>query len=213
LVIARKNTQYFTLSEKDEILESLGLEQARNPAGSVLQDKFVDRESGAAWGEWPSAEAPPERGISKREFLEAVKELGQSKSLDERSDVLRRTEQGFLRQWLFGRKKESDCKLCGRVMPVDLLVAAHVKKRASCTIEEKRDYARNVMALCKLGCDDLFERGYIIVVKGVVAAGQNMSLTSAVSDYINSVEGRICEHWNAETADYFKWHRQQWEPT
>ena len=148
------------------------------------------------------------------EFQAAVKELEleQGTVLDEEANILRRTEQGFLRNWLFGRRKIEKCGICGREMPVDLLVTAHVKRRAACTLDEKMDYKKNVMPMCKLGCDDLFEKGYITVSKdGTIMAGKSLTQTEAVRSYINSIEGCRCDHWNSESSEYFKWHRQESE--
>ncbi|WBP92091.1 hypothetical protein [Kitasatospora cathayae] len=53
--------------------------------------------------------------------------------------------------------------LCGRALPATLLTAAHIKKHAVCTDDEKRDFANIAMLACSLGCDSLYERGYITV--------------------------------------------------
>ena len=48
------------------------------------------------------------------------------------------------------------------------LVAAHIKKRAACSLEEKKDYKSIVMPMCSFGCDYLYERGYIAVSDGKI---------------------------------------------
>lgn len=48
---------------------------------------------------------------------------------------------------------------------MELLVAAHIKPRAKCSNQERRDWA-NIVPMCLLGCDALFERGRVAVVKG-----------------------------------------------
>src|SRR5262245_46109236 len=65
-----------------------------------------------------------------------------------------------------GHDGTGTCALCGRTYPVAFLVAAHVKQRASCSEEERRDWAHVVMPLCKFGCDDLYEHGYVSVEPG-----------------------------------------------
>jgi len=77
-----------------------------------------------------------------------------------------RLEQGILRAYVLGGQDSSECALCGETFPVDLLVAAHIKRRASCSDAERRNYESNLMAVCAFGCDDLFERGYIAVRAG-----------------------------------------------
>jgi len=88
-------------------------------------------------------------------------ELGR---LDEERIGLVRKEQAILRQRLFGVRDFDTCFLCGEELPVELLVAAHIKPRAKCSDAERRDPA-NVVPMCLLGCDALFERGHVAVVK------------------------------------------------
>jgi hypothetical protein len=49
-----------------------------------------------------------------------------------------RNEQGILRAFLFGKKLMDSCDLCGRQFPVGFLVAAHIKRRDSCTDDERK---------------------------------------------------------------------------
>jgi hypothetical protein len=49
------------------------------------------------------------------------------------------------------------------VFPVDLLVAAHIKRRSLCSETERRDLHNVAMLACKFGCDALFEEGYWLV--------------------------------------------------
>jgi BRCT domain type II-containing protein len=71
---------------------------------------------------------------TERQFKQAAKISG---SLDREQSALGRVEQGFLRQMLFGNAGQADCSLCGRRLPVELLVAAHVKLRSECTRRER----------------------------------------------------------------------------
>jgi hypothetical protein len=148
-------------------------------------------------------------GVSERQFDHAARELG---LLDRKVEVLVRTEQGFLRRVLFGSELRGQCIICGRVFPVGLLVAAHIKQRAECSEAERADYRRNVVPMCVLGCDDLFERGYIAVVRGTIVVNEmlNAQATPAVQEYLRAVKGRGCAHWN-KAEPYFEWHRQQHE--
>jgi len=57
-----------------------------------------------------------------------------------------RTEQAFLRNYLFKGKKKGICGLCGREFPVKFLTAAHIKKRARCDAVERLDYQHIVIS-------------------------------------------------------------------
>jgi hypothetical protein len=41
-------------------------------------------------------------------------------------------------------------------VPRDLAVAAHIKRRADCSEEERPDVQNIAMVSCRLGCDALF---------------------------------------------------------
>lgn len=126
--------------------------------------------------------------------------------MDSRAEVNRRCEQALLRKLYFGNRNDGSCALCGRVFPVELLVAAHIKKRADCSDEENRDASNNIIPACRFGCDELFERGYILGIGGVLfKRTQVKSLTQAVDSYIESVEGRPVQDWDRR-AKYFEWH-------
>ncbi len=140
------------------------------------------------------------------QYRQAARELDASRQLDKRRETLVRTEQAFLRGNLFGNKSQADCGICGRRFPVNLLIAAHVKKRAKCPVEEKLDIRNNVIPMCKFGCDDLFERGYIAVVEGKVEARPKASVTAPVAEYVQKIAGRACEYWHQGSAKYFEWH-------
>jgi hypothetical protein len=117
-----------------------------------------------------------------------------------------RTEQQQLRRLLFGGNEVARCVLCGSEYPVGLLVAAHVKRRSACTQAERDDWRHNVVPMCLLGCDALFERGYLIVDDGRVALGPAAVANPAVRDRLGPMADRPCPHWSAESAAYFGWH-------
>lgn len=60
------------------------------------------------------------------------------------------------------------CGICNKEYPINLLITAHIKKQTHCTFEEKLDYKNIVMPMCKMGCDDLYEKGYIFIRDGKV---------------------------------------------
>jgi hypothetical protein len=119
-----------------------------------------------------------------------------------------RAEQPILRKYLFGNKKISNCDLCGKELPVSILVAAHIKKRASCTDSERKDL-NIVMSACKLGCDELFEKGYISVSDdGNIQETINLKdSTLPLRNYVSDLSGKKCRIFNLNNKKYFDWHR------
>jgi hypothetical protein len=120
-----------------------------------------------------------------------------------------RREQRKLRAVLLGGASTAECSLCGRSLPVDCIRTAHVKKRSQCSEQERRDL-ENIMRACTLGCDHLFELGYIYVggdgtVHSVPQAGSSAALSAALA----SLDGRICTAHTASSGKYFAWHRGQ----
>jgi len=115
-----------------------------------------------------------------------------------------------LRKALFGDQAKATCGICGEVYPVELLVAAHIKRRADCSEDERRDYASNVMPMCAMGCDALYEKGYIAVVNGRTAAlpSKDGVATPRVADHLNRVKDRACPKW-AVGRRYFEWHARE----
>ncbi len=101
--------------------------------------------------------SPPSR-ITVEEYQAALEGLQGVDSLDREVRALSRVEQAYLRQLLFP-EPTGRCAICGKELPTDLLVAGHIKKRSACSPEEKRDAKNIVMPVCRLGCDELFERG------------------------------------------------------
>lgn len=148
-------------------------------------------------------------GVARQrdEYAEIESALDALGELDARREVLVRREQELLRQTLIGAEGEGTCILCGRDLPVTLLVAAHIKPRSRCTDAERRDFSNNVAAMCLLGCDALFERGFIIVSAGKVAEGPRLrSAGAAARAAADELLGKPCRFWSAGSAPYFDWH-------
>ncbi|MFB6804653.1 HNH endonuclease [Peribacillus butanolivorans] len=143
--------------------------------------------------------------VSEEEYKESILELDTSKPLDTKNVTYRRTEQAFLRKYLFANKKLGTCGVCIKEMPVEFLVAAHIKKRSECTDDEKVDYRNIVMPMCKFGCDDLYEKGFITVQNGLVVSLKSVS-SIHVENYINSISGNRCVYWNCNSENFFNWH-------
>jgi hypothetical protein len=116
-----------------------------------------------------------------------------------------RTEQAALRRYLLGNQKKGRCLFCGRIMDAELLVAAHIKKRARCTDAERRDLENIVMLNCRFGCDELYGRGYLAVSKTKQTETSEVLDDEVAIDYIQ-------QHINDEVEakkgqmPYFKWH-------
>ncbi|NOR56494.1 MAG: HNH endonuclease [Sulfurovum sp.] len=145
---------------------------------------------------------------SKEEYVEIVDKQFKG-SLDSQSKGVSRKEQGYLRNKLFGKKHTAQCALCHNEIPVKMLVAGHIKKRSKCTREEKLDAENIVMSICKFGCDDLFEKGYVLIDENgkIYSSGESI-VTPFVEVYINNLVEKKCLKHNSETETYFKWHRE-----
>ncbi|MBB2900488.1 hypothetical protein FHR75_001276 [Kineococcus radiotolerans] len=119
-----------------------------------------------------------------------------------------RLEQGLLRHWLLP-DASGVCALCGRDFPAQLLIAAHIKKRAACTNQERMNMPAIAMLACKLGCDSLFEAGHISVdANGSVIVSSLAHEPGAAGEYLKSFAGKSSPAWNADRATYFEWHRK-----
>jgi hypothetical protein len=144
--------------------------------------------------------------VSRKEFEEAVRDFPEE--LDQQVRGMLRVEQGYLRRRLFSTRPTGICALCGCELPVDLLVAAHIKKRSACTHDERLDVDHVVMAACRLGCDELFERGYIAVnPEGfIIASVPSHVVTHALKEAVTRVAGQTCLAFGEPTKGYFAWH-------
>ncbi len=145
--------------------------------------------------------------VSEEDFEDAIDVLDNSESLDVERKSKARKEQAFLRRYLFKNKKESTCAICNKEYPVEFLVAAHIKKRSHCTHEERLDYKNIVIPMCKFGCDELFEKGYLAVLNGKVKPLKRIK-NSIIESYINEIVANECSHCREENEVYFNWHTE-----
>jgi hypothetical protein len=121
----------------------------------------------------------------------------------------RRAEQGLLRIILLANRNTECCAICGKTLPVDLLFIGHIRKRHSCSDEQKKDL-NNVMPVCLLGCDRLFEEGYIHVdASGVVRAPLSPTLSPELLAHLKELDGKRCHAHNQASAAFFAWHRER----
>jgi hypothetical protein len=114
----------------------------------------------------------------------------------------RRREQSVLRATLgLVGGRPGQCGLCAQDLPADLLVAAHIKPRSACSTIERVDAPWVVMPACLIGCDALFELGYL----GVGELGA--LIPAADCPIAISLDGPA-PAWCREREPYFAWHRR-----
>jgi hypothetical protein len=143
--------------------------------------------------------------VDETSFDDIVDHLETLTETDSETKSYRRLEQGYLKSQLFGKKTIGTCGMCQHDFPVSLLVAAHIKKRSICTLEERKDrYV--VMPMCKFGCDDLFEKGFIAVQEGKVISLNKQLLSPIVTKTLERLVGSTCSYYNNRTAKYFQAH-------
>ena len=134
-----------------------------------------------------------------------ITEFG-DKDLDKESTSTARLEQSALRRILLDSKLQAKCCICGEFYPANLLVAAHIKKRSACSNSEKMDVPNVAALMCKFGCDDLYEKGYIGVKDGTVVRIYSTVTTDSTDVYLRKIVGKQCLKWSHSTEEYFKWH-------
>ena len=124
-------------------------------------------------------------------------------------DAVRRLEQGLLRRTLLPGTV-GECALCGDELPVQFLVAAHIKKRSSCTPAERLDIRAIAMPACKFGCDALYETGFIGVdTSGAIAVSNLAPVSGAAGEQLRRYVGRrVAQSLWAASNSYFNWHWQ-----
>lgn len=150
---------------------------------------------------------------SSKQFKEkAALVLSQLSTTDSKPrTVTSRTEQIWLRVNLFGNLKEAKCAICKKYRPVNLMVAGHIKPRYKCTIQERLDI-NIVMPVCKIGCDDLYEKGYVLVSnEGYIIRNNDIPATFELDQFISEIEGLKCDFHNTYTKNYFEYKKNMIE--
>lgn len=128
--------------------------------------------------------------------------------LDRSRVTNQRLEQGKLRQIHLGVSEVTACSICGSCLPVSLLVVGHIKQRARCSPTEKRDLENIAMPICLLGCDALYEGGFITVSpQGRVAVASHSVGSPELSRILARLSRRKCLAYSSATEPYFAWHR------
>ena len=114
-----------------------------------------------------------------------------------------RIEQAYLRAYLYGGLEEKECAFCKKKIPVQLMVAAHIKPRKNCSHDERVDL-NIVIPACKLGCDELYEQGYILVNKqGFIKKNKKKKNNVEFDKLMDKYDGQKCTHFNSNTKKYF----------
>lgn len=125
--------------------------------------------------------------------------------LDAGTAATRRVEQSFLRRVLLGGRPGAPCAFCSLLLPADLLVAAHVKRRADLTREERLDFRACAVLACALGCDALYEAGYIAVgADGLVVTARTPP--GPLADRLAALDGLVCGGHDDRRAGHFREH-------
>lgn len=142
---------------------------------------------------------PSDRYLEFKARLQKLIGLGTDVSIES----TRRREQGILQEWLFSDNTIQDCAICGRTYSVKALVAAHKKKRASCTEQERVD-PHIVMPLCVFGCDFIYENRLITIQNGKVCRGEISEENSFDNKTALELIGRnVANKWLVGNNNYF----------
>jgi hypothetical protein len=149
-----------------------------------------------------------EVSAKENNLLKSLSKAIEDLDLDPDSLTKRRAEQSLLRAFLLNSREHAPCILCGRDLPENMLVAAHIKKRSKCSTEEKLDFGNVAALMCKLGCDDLFEKKYVYVSNGRLVGNFDATLTDSLRDAIKDLEGNTVSNWSS-SEKYYIWHAKQ----
>ena len=115
--------------------------------------------------------------------------------------------QGLMDQLLFGRRRELDCALCHKKLPISLLQATFIKPRSQCHSDEILD-SNNLLPLCKLGCYQLFVQGFLVVDdKGFINKNRQVHAPQDLRICLNRISGGKCLSFNDSSAGYFRQRR------
>lgn len=139
-------------------------------------------------------------------------QTGSIEETDAQTIATIRREQAELRRHLLNGRTAESCAICGEVLPTGLLIAGHIKPRNMCTEEERRDFKAVAMLVCALGCDTLFEQGYIVVDQnGRVRRGRPAD-TKDLERAVDLLIGKVCTAHNDLTGANFQARRTMVQP-
>lgn len=125
---------------------------------------------------------------------------------DKTAEVTVRREQAYLRRTLLKKRKNAPCAFCGEIFSRELLIAAHIKRRSNCSNEERSDIWNVAVLACAMGCDSLFEKGFVGVSSGKYCVCSNIHLPGKVNTHLKGLDGKTCKVWTEKSKKYFAWH-------
>lgn len=65
------------------------------------------------------------------------------------------------------------------------------------------------MPVCKLGCDDFFEKGYVVVdMEGFVRVTGTKQLSTDLQLALAELEGKVCTYFGPSTKEFFSFKLQ-----
>ena len=130
--------------------------------------------------------------------------------LDRKVAAKSRAEQALLRNVIIPGR-DGKCALCGRIFPREYLRAAHIKPRARCSDEERRDLENVAMAACVFGCDVLYENGLVTLsLSGEVIISGRVKALGPVGTYAEMfLTGRRTHMVMEKRAKYVAWHNKE----
>ena len=121
----------------------------------------------------------------------------------------KREEHYYARKLLFFEKNEDKCACCHNMLPIDLLVCAHIKKRSECSDFERKDIENIVFPMCSFGCDKLYESGYIYVDRGIIKIRDiNRIKQEDLKLKLLKIKGNKCLSYNDNNSIYFNYHKK-----
>jgi hypothetical protein len=195
----------------DEAWEALRLSASGKGAARppVNEDSFMERLLSESLKEWEQELARAGKGADAPgdpEDPADAANLDLPPVTDRPAYVLARTEQKALRRRKLAGKSEVSCDLCQLLLPKRLVHTAHIKRRSVSSHEERGDL-NNVMFACVLGCDSLFEHGYVYVAAdGSIHPAEQSAGNPALETAVARLGDTCTAHTDA-SADYFAWHR------
>lgn len=137
--------------------------------------------------------------LVRRSLLESLARL---EATDGTTTATYRREQATLARLLFGNAAEGCCALCGRLFGTGALIAAHKKKRSTCSEAERRD-PNIVMPLCVFGCDHLYETRQVRIQDGVVVTGRAPGGQTEETAIAHLLGRHLDPRWLQGPASYF----------
>jgi hypothetical protein len=128
-------------------------------------------------------------------------------STDALTVALRRLEQHQLRGKLLQGEAVGCCRLCGIELPAALLIASHIKPRNLCSHKE-RMHPNVATLMCVLGCDSLYEHGYLRVRDDGAIYRINTNGGEDLKSYMKRYEGRYLVFSSETEREFFRFHRE-----